>query len=204
MSRQAARLASKARMRSSAGRSSTRMCRRRLPTSIWTCWSATSPRWPGAPGGRRRLRPHAKAHKTLEIARRQLDAGADRADRRKAERRLRSHRGRRGDLVSDRSAVRPVPPRCAGRWSWPNGVSSCSASSDVRLAEQLGAEASAGGGVLGHPDRGRDRYGRFGVPKGTGPPGSCAVAAIPGCDCVGSSRTPATCTRSLRTARPSV
>jgi D-serine deaminase-like pyridoxal phosphate-dependent protein len=126
------------------------------------------------------VRPHAKAHKTLEIARRQLEAGAIGLTVAKL-----SEAAVFIDAGVETSYLIAQPFVGASKVRWALELAErCElllSVDDLRLAEQLGAQACAVGGALDVVlvvDA--TEYGRFGVPLDLARPVAGAVAAIPG------------------------
>lgn len=126
------------------------------------------------------VRPHAKAHKTLEIARRQLEAGAIGLTVAKlSEAAVFIGAG----VQTSYLIAQPFVGASKVRWALElaERCELLASVDDIRLAEQLGADASAVGGVLDViliVDA--TQYGRFGVPVESARPVAVAVAAIEG------------------------
>ena len=126
------------------------------------------------------LRPHAKSHKTLEIARRQLESGAVGLTVAK----LGEASGFiEAGLHTSFLIAQPFVGAAKVRWAL-ELAAECellASVDDLRLAEQLGADARSAGGVLEVVvivDA--TEYGRFGFPLGEARPAISAIAELPG------------------------
>ena len=126
------------------------------------------------------LRPHAKSHKTVEIARRQLEAGALGLTVAKL--------GEAGcfieaGLLTSFLIAQPFVGAPKVRWALELGAQCelLASVDDLRLAERLGADARSAGGVLDVVvivDA--TEYGRFGFPIGEARAAISSIAEIAG------------------------
>jgi D-serine deaminase-like pyridoxal phosphate-dependent protein len=126
------------------------------------------------------LRPHAKAHKTVEIAKRQLAAGAIGLTTAKLSE---ADAFIRAGVDTSYLVVQPFVGAAKVRWALDlrERCDVIVGVDDLRLAERLGADAVAAGGVLDVVllvDA--TSYQRFGVAMADAPRAAAAVAAVSG------------------------